>query len=162
MLQNGRWFTQDARTKYEAAYLCFRSGWNRFAEMALQASVRRWPCRPKQHYTEHLIYDWPGVNPRFFHNYLPEDYVRRIKQIAAGSHPAYLSKHVTLKYSLQMCLRWRCKNTDGATTIISWRVQLTCLLFCRCLYEVAFLFRKGHRVLVCFLPRSEGSRLFLG
>ena len=41
------------------------------------------------------------------HNFMCEDFVRRIKALASCSHPAYLSHHVVLKYSLQCAFRWK-------------------------------------------------------
>ena len=107
MLEHGRRLPHNAVEQLKAAYLTFRAGYNRLAEGALQSNLCRWPVRPKNHYWEHLIYDTSPANGRFLHNYLNEDFVRRIKHVAAKSHPAFLSKHVLFKYSLQACMRWR-------------------------------------------------------
>ena len=107
MLRNGRVFPEAAQISFQEAYLGFRSGYNRLSEQALQSRLCRWPLRPKHHYIEHLAYDTCPLNGRYLHNYLNEDHVRRIKAVAAGSHPAFLSKHVLLKYVLQACLKWR-------------------------------------------------------
>ena len=107
MLLNGRVFSQAAQISFQGAYLGFRAGYNKLCNQALSKGVCRWPLRPKHHYLEHLVYDTCPLNGRYLHNYINEDHVRRIKMVAAGSHPAFLSKHVQLKYTLQFCLKWR-------------------------------------------------------
>lgn len=107
MLDEGRAMTPAAVTNMCRANLAYRSGYNYLSEEALSNGRCRYPCRPKMHYLEHLVLDMQPLNGKFFHNYQNEDAVRRFKMIAAGSHAAYLSRHVCLKYSLQVCLRWR-------------------------------------------------------
>ena len=107
MLRSGRVFSEDAAQRFKEAYIAFRAGYNRLSDMSLRKGLCRWPLRPKHHYIEHLALDTTPLNGRYLHNYLSEDFVRRIKAVAAGSHPAFLSKHVLLKYSLQFCLKFR-------------------------------------------------------
>ena len=99
--------TPDAYAEYVQMYLCFRAGYNRLSHEALEANRCRWIQRPKGHYLEHLVLDVGPFNGRYFHNFINEDFVRRIKHLAASSHPGHMSKHVVLKYALQVCLRWR-------------------------------------------------------
>ena len=86
--------------------MIYRSGYNKLAEWALSRSLCRWPLRPKNHYVEHWVLDTSPQNARYLHNYLQEDMIRRIKNLAAKSHPAFLSKHVMFKYVLQRTLSW--------------------------------------------------------
>ena len=44
----------------------------------------------KNHYVEHWVLDTSPQNARYLHNYLQEDMIRRIKNLAAKSHPAFL------------------------------------------------------------------------
>ncbi|CAE7654600.1 unnamed protein product [Symbiodinium microadriaticum] len=106
-LQSGRFLSDQATLDVRTAYLVYRSGHNRLCEAALSANLCRWQLRPKGHYIEHMIYDTVPLNPRFLHNYLSEDFIRRIKLMAVKAHPAHLSGHVLFKYALQATLRWR-------------------------------------------------------
>ena len=92
--------------------MVFRSAYDKLANLALSAHQCRWAVRPKDHYFEHLVFDYRGfenrcLNPRYCQNFLCEDLMRRIKALAVGSHPGFLSKHVTFKYTVQFTLRWR-------------------------------------------------------
>ncbi|CAE7029879.1 unnamed protein product [Symbiodinium sp. CCMP2592] len=107
MLQGGRKHTDAEVEALKSSYMIFRSGYSKLNSAALDAGVCRWPMRPKQHYIEHFILDTLPLNGRYLHNFLSEDFIRRIKLVASKSMPAFLSKHVCLKYSLQTCLRWR-------------------------------------------------------
>ena len=107
MLQHGIRFTRAAVQEVQYCYLCFRGAYNRLSEAALSAQMCRWPHRPKHHYLHHLLFDSADCNPLYYSNYINEDFVRRVKMVAAGSHPAFLSRHVSLKYALQLCMRWR-------------------------------------------------------
>ena len=98
---------QNACEEMKEMYICYRAGYNRLSEEALGKRKCRWPQRPKCHYFEHLVYDTSPLNGRFMHNFQSEDFVRRTKSLAVSAHPAYLSRHVMIKYSLQVCLRWR-------------------------------------------------------
>ena len=104
----------NASRDFEGFCLLYRSAYNRLASAAVDARQCRWPVRPKVHYFEHLALDFRGgpdlqqcINGRLCANFLCEDFVRRTKSLAVKSHPAYLSKHVIFKYSLQTTLRWR-------------------------------------------------------
>ena len=107
MLAHGRVLPAEAVKQQQQFYLVFRAGYNKLADQALLSGVCRWPVRPKNHYLEHLVYDTAPLNGRFLSNYVNEDFVRRIKMLAAKSHAAFLSKHVCFKYALQCCMRWR-------------------------------------------------------
>ena len=107
MLDEGRAMSNSGVENMKRANLIYRASYNFLSEEALSKGRCRWACRPKMHYLEHLTMDFQPLNGRFFHNYQNEDAVRRFKMIAAGSHAAYLSRHVCLKYSIQACLRWR-------------------------------------------------------
>ena len=107
MLCHGRVFTGEAAQELRDMYVMWRSGHDRLGQEALAKSLCRWPVRPKHHFCEHVFLDSGLLNPRFTHNYVNEDMVRRVKQLAARSHPAYLAKHVSMKYALQVCLKWR-------------------------------------------------------
>ena len=107
MLKSGRKLCDDAVQTMRSGYMVFRAGYARLNEEALQAGRCRWPVRPKNHMVEHCIFDTLPLNPRYLHNYLSEDFVRRCKLIACKCQPAFLSKHVCMKYALQTCLRWR-------------------------------------------------------
>ena len=59
---------------------------------------------------EHEVIDFIAeyrLNPRYAANYMGEDAVRRIKQLAVASHPNHVSRHVLLKWSLQFSLPYR-------------------------------------------------------
>ena len=107
MCEHGFVLPAAAVTEFQNLYLVFRAGYNRLSADALARSVCRWPLRPKQHYFEHMVLDTAPFNGRMMHNYLSEDFMRRIKALSVGSHPAHLSRHVIIKYALQCCLRWR-------------------------------------------------------
>ena len=107
MLEHARVLPSEAIRELQHAYLVFRAGYNRLASAALESGACRWGIRPKLHYLEHVYYDTVPLNGRYLSNYVNEDAVRRVKAIAASSHAAYLSQHVSFKYSLQFCLRWR-------------------------------------------------------
>ena len=107
MLQEGRVMRHAAVQEFRAMYLVFRGGYNRLSQQALDRRMCRWVLRPKQHFVEHMVLDTLPLNPRHMHNFMSEDFMRRIKALAVKSHPAYLSKHVTFKWALQCSLRWR-------------------------------------------------------
>ena len=102
-----RWLPDGACAEFRRLYYIYRAGYNRLSLSAAEASKCRYPQRPKNHHWEHLTLDTLPRNPRYMHNYQSEDMVKKIKALAIGSHPAYLSKHVALKYVLQCGLRWR-------------------------------------------------------
>lgn len=106
-LQSSRLLSNRATLDVRSAYLVYRSGYNKLADAALSANLCRWQLRPKNHYVEHMVYDTLPLNPRYLHNYLCEDFIRRTKLMAAKAHPAHLSGHVLFKYALQATLRWR-------------------------------------------------------
>ena len=109
-MQNGRYFTEDQCRFCESAYYLYRASYDRLASMALAQGNPRWKVRPKQHMLEHEVMDFMcehRLNPRYSANYMGEDAVRRIKQLAIASHPNHLSRHVTLKWSLQFSLPYR-------------------------------------------------------
>ena len=105
-LENGRVLPKEARSEIEYLLLVWHAAWSRLSEDALSRNVCRWAHRPKHHYTDHAFLD-SNLNPRYGSNYQSEDMVKKVKHVAAGSHAAYLSQHVTLKYALQVGLRWR-------------------------------------------------------
>ena len=107
MLEGSRVFTRAEQEECESMYLCYRAGHNRLTEASLQSRLCRWQQRPKGHMLEHCIFDHLPENPRFCHNFLGEDFIRRIKVLAIRSHPGHLSRHVLTKYCLQMCLQWK-------------------------------------------------------
>ncbi|CAE7330515.1 unnamed protein product, partial [Symbiodinium sp. CCMP2592] len=109
-MENGRFFREDVCQNFEAAYYLYRSSFDRLASRAVMLQVPRWKCRPKQHMLEHAVLDFVMVlrqNPRFSANYLGEDAVRRVKQLAIASHPNFVSRHVLFKWALQFSLRFR-------------------------------------------------------
>ena len=46
--------------------------------------------------------------------------IRRIKNLAAKSHPAFLSKHVMFKYVLQRTLSWA-EESKNISAIEGWK-----------------------------------------
>ena len=46
-------------------------------------------------------------NPKYYHNFLNEDYIRRAKKLAIRSHPNFMARHVLFRYAVQTCLRWK-------------------------------------------------------
>ena len=102
-----RIFPASAVSEFQLCYLAYRAGYNRLTEEALEKGLCRYPQRPKNHYIEHMCYDTMPFNPRYSHNFLSEDFIRRTKLLAIKSHPAHLSRHVNFKYCLQFCLRMR-------------------------------------------------------
>ena len=107
MLLHGRILPPGAQNELRFMYLVWRSGHDKLCQEALSKSVCRWVLRPKHHFTEHVLLDCGSLNPRYASNYISEDFIRRVKQLASKSHPAYLSAHVAFKYALQVCLQWR-------------------------------------------------------
>ena len=109
-LLNGRYLGDDACAKLQQAYYLYRACFDRLASRSLSLGSTRWTARPKQHQLEHLVLDFACVlrtNPRHDANYMGEDAVRRAKILAVSSHPLYVSRHVLLKYALQVSLRYR-------------------------------------------------------
>ena len=109
-MENGRYFTEDQCRFCESAYYLYRASYDRLASMALANGIPRWKVRPKQHMLEHEVIDFIAeyrLNPRYAANYMGEDAVRRIKQLAVASHPNHVSRHVLLKWSLQFSLPYR-------------------------------------------------------
>ena len=85
-LEHGRLLPSHALNELRYCYMCWRGAFNRL-------------------YAEHLYFDSGDLSPCFLSNYLSEDMVRRVKNVASGSHPAFLAKHV--KYALDFTLRRR-------------------------------------------------------
>ena len=109
-LENGRYFREDQCHSFEAAYYLYRASYDRLASISVKKAVARWKCRPKQHMLEHAILDFVLVlrqNPRYSANYVGEDGVRRVKQLAIASHPNFVSRHVLFKWAMQFSLRFR-------------------------------------------------------
>ena len=109
-LVNPRFMRPEALETLQSAYYLYRSSYSQLAACAISKGVARFKLRPKQHQCEHLVYDFALVyhtNPRFDANYMGEDMVRRTKQLAIASHPSYVSRHVLMKYALQVTLRYR-------------------------------------------------------
>ena len=104
-LSNGRYLSDgDCTHLYECA--CF----DRLAKRALDLKQTRWKCRPKQHQLEHLLLDFAcklRTNPRYDANYMGQDMIRRVKVLALSCHPAHVSRHCLLKYTLQVALPYR-------------------------------------------------------
>ena len=109
-MTNGRYMSDASCHILHQSYLLYRSCYDRLARRALSLGQARWKCRPKQHQLEHLVVDFAMVlrtNPRFDANFMGEDMVRRMKQVALASHPQHVSRHVLLKYTLQVVLQYR-------------------------------------------------------
>ena len=109
-MENGRYMKEDQCRFCESAYYLYRASYDRLASMALAQGVPRWKVRPKQHMLEHEVIDFMcehRLNPRYSANYMGEDAVRRVKQLAVASHPNFVSRHVLLKWSLQFSLPYR-------------------------------------------------------
>ena len=109
-LTNCRYLEESACQKLLEAYLLYRACFDKLASRALTKKQARFKLRPKQHMLEHLVLDFVcdlRLNPRYDANYLGEDMVRRVKALAISSHPSHLSRHVFLKYAMQVCLRYR-------------------------------------------------------
>eukprot|EP00439_Symbiodinium_sp_Y106_P030783 s6660_g3.t1 len=88
-MENGRYFTEDQCRFCESAYYVYRASYDRLASMALAQGIPRWKVRPKQHMLEHEVIDFIAeyrLNPRYSANYMGEDAVRRVKQLAVAQH----------------------------------------------------------------------------
>ena len=94
-------------SQFEAAYVSYRAAYDKLCKAAVSRNLCRWPARPKQHQLEHLTFDWLPYNGRYFHNFLNEDAIRRVKGLAVTAHPAHMARHVMLKYCIQQCMQWR-------------------------------------------------------
>ena len=109
-LENGRYLNDGSCRRLEQAYYLYRACYDRLASRSQYLGRARWKVRPKQHQLEHAIYDFAcanHTNPRYDANYMGEDAVRRSKLMAVASHPQYVSRHVLLKYALQVSLKYR-------------------------------------------------------
>ena len=104
MIGHGRFFDAAACRRWEEFYLVLRAGMNRLASQSLEQGLLRWHLRPKLHQLEHLSYDFLPRNPRYYHNYLGEDMVRRTKTLATRCHPQWMSRQLLFRYTLEMCL----------------------------------------------------------
>ena len=107
MLSSPRYMSPRLCSRYKQLYETFRCGYNRLALRSVELKQLRWHVRPKVHQMEHAVYDFLPLNPRYFHNFLNEDFVRRAKALAIKSHPNWMARHVLFRYMLQFCLRWR-------------------------------------------------------
>ena len=52
--------------------------------------------RPKIHVIEHVAMEFKYKNPRYYTNYLGEDAVRRVKQLASSAPVRFMSHHVII------------------------------------------------------------------
>ena len=102
-----KWFSDAECTLFRDSYLAFRCGINRLALAAVEKKQTRWHIRPKLHQLEHCAYDFLPKNPKYYHNFLNEDYIRRAKKLAIRSHPNFMARHVLFRYAVQTCLRWK-------------------------------------------------------
>lgn len=113
-LRNGRTLPANEQQLIQGAYLLYRAASLHLSSVSLDQRKARWRQRPKGHSLEHLIFDWAcrGMNPRYFQNYLDEDFVRVSKKLAVISNPRFVSKHVMFRYCIAATLRWTDRHVD--------------------------------------------------
>ena len=107
MLHGDRFLSRSDCERFYNDYLVMRGGYNHLAQRALSLQLPRWHCRPKLHQWEHTVMDYLPRNPRYYSNFLGEDFIRRAKALAVKSHPNWMARHVLLRYVLQFCLALR-------------------------------------------------------
>ena len=106
-LDGGRVLDADATARFRFEHVIFRSGFNKLAQAAIFQGRLIWHLRPKLHMWEHAVLDFLPANPRYYSNFINEDYIRRGKVLALQSHPIWMARHVLLRYCVGFCLRWK-------------------------------------------------------
>lgn len=106
-LQSGRKISDAATLEYKRAYLVYRAGLNKLASDALQKRVCRYHLHPKNHQLGHIANHFLPKNPRYFANFLSEDFIYKAKVLAEKTHALFMSKQVLERYAIWVCLRWR-------------------------------------------------------
>ena len=101
-----------AAIEFRKAYVTFRAAMNYLAEQAIQSHQCRYLLRPKIHQLSHICLHFIPQNPRYFQNYLDEDFVNLSKRLAEKSHPLFMSLHVVQRYCISVTLRWNGNQFD--------------------------------------------------
>ena len=158
-LQSGRKISDAATLEYKRAYLVYRAGLNKLASDALQKRVCRYHLRPKNHQLGHIANHFLPKNPRYFANFLSEDFIYKAKVLAEKTHALFMSKQVLERYAIWVCLRWRdwakeknqrpmCAN--GRRFI--WRLVILCY-FHSFYFTYTSCTRRPHDLFRIFVPR---------
>ncbi|CAJ1393633.1 unnamed protein product, partial [Effrenium voratum] len=113
MARNTRVLTESDMRLYKMCALAMRCGYMKMAVSAHSKRQLRWKLRPKWHQLACHLVPLAPLNPRYFANYLDEDYVRRIKQLAVRRTAAGMSSEVCQRYCIQVCLRWASLYGNG-------------------------------------------------
>lgn len=108
-LQHGRVMSSDACREFRRAYLTYRCALNFLAESNLAMRRCRYHLRPKIHQLGHIACDLLPFNPRRCANFLDEDFICKVKELAVQCHPLHMPLHVAMRYSINACLRWHNK-----------------------------------------------------
>lgn len=111
LLRHGRWFSPNAAAEFERAYLCYRSAMNQLADHACSHRRLRYHMRPKIHMLGHIVYHFLPRNPRYFMCFLDEDFISRVKNVAAVSHPLHTSRLSLLRYVIHACMAWAAEGS---------------------------------------------------
>lgn len=111
LLRHGRWFSPNAAAEFERAYLCYRSAINQLADHACSHRRLRYHMRPKIHMLGHIVYHFLPRNPRYYMCFLDEDFISRVKNVAAVSHPLHTSRLSLLRYVIHACMAWAAEGS---------------------------------------------------
>lgn len=105
MLAGSRVLSHTECAIFRQSYFVYRSSFNVLAGMALARNVCRYRLRHKSHQLGHICYHFLPRNPRYFSNYLDEDFIGKTKGLAESAHLLHMSKHVLMRYCIGMCLK---------------------------------------------------------
>ncbi|CAL1139860.1 unnamed protein product [Cladocopium goreaui] len=92
----------------QAANFIFHISLNWMASYSIQRRELLWKIRPKLHQLDHVVMDQAQrCNPLWVACYADEDYVGKIKKMAALAVPTGLEMQVLQRYCAFVCTRWR-------------------------------------------------------
>jgi hypothetical protein len=104
----GRWFTQEEANQYLAAVELTLHVYKELARRALDRGALLYPMRPKLHAWHEiaLTAQIDLANPRFFHCFADEDYLKIVLRAARASPRAVMAAAVVKRYILKLALQW--------------------------------------------------------
>ena len=106
LARNARILSDADNRLFRLCALSLQCGYMKLAVSAVAKRQLRWKLRPKWHQLLCHLVPMAPLNAKYFANYLDEDYVRRIKQLAIRCTAPGMSAEVCQRYCIQMCIRW--------------------------------------------------------
>ena len=104
----GHWLTDEEASVAACAGRAHLVYYQALAEDAHAANLCLWKLRPKTHYLAHVIEELPKTfeNPKYLDLFAWEDFVGRIKRIAAKTHRATSHLRTVQRWMLLVTSRW--------------------------------------------------------